>query len=44
MRGGRLLLNLASNDYLGLAQHPAIIEVHARALLTEGAEQEHHVL
>ncbi|MEX2461217.1 MAG: 8-amino-7-oxononanoate synthase [Paenibacillaceae bacterium] len=37
VRGGRLLLNLASNDYLGLAQHPAIIETMCKALLTEGS-------
>ena len=32
-----MLLNLSSNDYLGLAQHPAIIEAMREALLTEGA-------
>ncbi|BBH19043.1 putative 8-amino-7-oxononanoate synthase [Paenibacillus baekrokdamisoli] len=36
VRGERLLLNLASNDYLGLAQHPAIIETMREMLLTEG--------
>ncbi|MEW9701119.1 8-amino-7-oxononanoate synthase [Paenibacillus sp. SI8] len=36
-RGGGALLNLSSNDYLGLAQHPAIIEAMREALLTEGA-------
>ncbi|NHN30806.1 8-amino-7-oxononanoate synthase [Paenibacillus agricola] len=37
VRGERVLLNMSSNDYLGLAQHPAIIEVMREALLTEGA-------
>jgi 8-amino-7-oxononanoate synthase len=37
MRGERMLLNLSANDYLGLAQHPAIIEAMRNALLTEGA-------
>lgn len=37
MRGDRKLLNLSSNDYLGLSQHPAIIEVMREALLSEGA-------
>jgi 8-amino-7-oxononanoate synthase len=37
VRGERVLLNMSSNDYLGLAQHPAIIEVMSEALLTEGA-------
>lgn len=31
-----LLLNLSSNDYLGLSQHPAITEVMREALLSEG--------
>lgn len=37
LRGEKVLLNMSSNDYLGLAQHPAIIEVMREALLTEGA-------
>ncbi|MDQ0058739.1 8-amino-7-oxononanoate synthase [Paenibacillus harenae] len=37
MRGERLLLNLASNDYLGLAQHPAIIDQMRETLLAEGS-------
>ncbi|WP_239619229.1 8-amino-7-oxononanoate synthase [Cohnella mopanensis] len=37
VRGERMLLNLSSNDYLGLAQHPAILEAMREALFTEGA-------
>lgn len=36
-RGGRKLLNLSSNNYLGLAQHPAIVESIRESLLIEGA-------
>ncbi|BBI35949.1 8-amino-7-oxononanoate synthase [Cohnella abietis] len=37
LRGEQVLLNMSSNDYLGLSQHPAILEVMREALLTEGA-------
>jgi 8-amino-7-oxononanoate synthase len=37
LRGEQMLLNLSSNDYLGLSQHPAILEAMREALLTEGA-------
>jgi len=36
MRGERMLLNLSSNDYLGLAEHPEIIEKMRETLLIEG--------
>lgn len=35
-RGDSTLLNLASNDYLGLAQHPAVADSIREALLTQG--------
>lgn len=34
--GGRTLLNLAGNDYLGLTQHPAVREAAARAAHDSG--------
>ncbi|ACT00139.1 8-amino-7-oxononanoate synthase [Paenibacillus sp. JDR-2] len=37
VRSERALLNLSSNNYLGLAGHPAIIEAMREALLSEGA-------
>ncbi|WP_336774459.1 8-amino-7-oxononanoate synthase [Paenibacillus sp. MMO-58] len=36
MRNERALLNLSSNNYLGLADHPAVIEAMREALLSEG--------
>ncbi len=35
--GGRTLVNLSSNNYLGLADHPAIIEASVEALRASGA-------
>jgi 8-amino-7-oxononanoate synthase len=37
LQGGRRLLNLASNNYLGLAGHPALAEAAARAAHDYGA-------
>ncbi|KPV55764.1 8-amino-7-oxononanoate synthase [Paenibacillus sp. A3] len=37
LRGRKTLLDLSSNDYLGLARHPAIAAAMNRALLAEGA-------
>ncbi|MDQ0877442.1 8-amino-7-oxononanoate synthase [Paenibacillus sp. V4I3] len=37
LREEKVLLNLSSNDYLGLAQHPAIVEAMRDTLLIEGA-------
>ncbi|MFD0586514.1 8-amino-7-oxononanoate synthase [Paenibacillus sp. GCM10027627] len=36
-REGKPLLHLSSNDYLGLSQHPSIIEAMNEALVMEGA-------
>lgn len=37
LRGQKTLLDLSSNDYLGLARHPAIAAAMTQALLAEGA-------
>ncbi len=37
MREGRRLISFASNDYLGLAAHPAVVEAAARAARRYGA-------
>ncbi|GLI08560.1 putative 8-amino-7-oxononanoate synthase [Paenibacillus tyrfis] len=37
LRGQNTLLDLSSNDYLGLARHPAIVDAMIQALLAEGA-------
>ncbi|WP_010497327.1 8-amino-7-oxononanoate synthase [Paenibacillus elgii] len=37
LRGQKTLLDLSSNDYLGLARHPAIVDAMTQALLAEGA-------
>ncbi|MBD2869990.1 8-amino-7-oxononanoate synthase [Paenibacillus arenilitoris] len=37
LRGGKPLLDLSSNDYLGLSRHPDIAEAMRQALLTGGA-------
>lgn len=34
---GRKVVNLASNDYLGLAHHPSLAEAFSRAVRDEGA-------
>lgn len=35
IRGGQTLLQLSSNDYLGLSQHPEIVEAMRNSLVTE---------
>ncbi|WP_295926699.1 8-amino-7-oxononanoate synthase [uncultured Akkermansia sp.] len=37
MEDGREVVNLASNDYLGLARHPALVEAFSRAARDGGA-------
>lgn len=37
MEDGREVVNLASNDYLGLAHHPALAEAFSRAARDGGA-------
>ncbi|WP_088830714.1 8-amino-7-oxononanoate synthase [Paenibacillus tyrfis] len=37
LRGQKTLLDLSSNDYLGLARHPAIVDAMTQALPAEGA-------
>ena len=42
-RGQQVLRDLASNDYLGLARHPAVIEAAAIAIDVELAKCSSHV-
>ena len=41
---GKELIMLSSNDYLGLSDHPKVIEAGKKALETWGGEQPDHVL